>query len=100
MAQVWPQHCVLCGPMLLELHPISGGLPCRVLPATGAETIQQAVVGRGEGSKDIRGISFRHQHPRSTSRDSGDDDTDEARPKRWDQRAPQVTDQVLAHLCP
>lgn len=50
MAQVWPQHCVLCGPMLLELHPISGGLPCRVLPATGAETIQQAV-GRKRGGE-------------------------------------------------
>ena len=67
--------------MLLASEPTLCGPPCRVLPATGTETTQEAAspqpAGRGEQGR---------QSPQSTSGDS--DDTDEAQPKRWDQRDP------------
>ena len=68
--------------MLLGSEPTLRGPPCRVLPATEAETTQEAVslqpAGRGEQGR---------QSPQSTSGDS--DDADEAQSKRWDQRDPQ-----------
>ena len=67
--------------MLLGSEPTLCGPSCRVVPATGAETTQQAAspqpAGRGEQG---------HLSPQSTSGDS--DDADEAQPKRWDQRDP------------
>ena len=46
--------------------PHTVGLPCRVLPAAGAETTQQAApspTGRKRaGEQGTRGISLRHQH--------------------------------------
>ena len=67
--------------MLLGSEPTLCSPSCRVVPATGAETTQQAAspqpAGRGEQGR---------QSPQSISGDS--DDADEAQPKRWDQRDP------------
>ena len=64
--------------MLLGSEPTLCSPSCRVVPATGAETTQQAAspqpAGRGEQG---------HLSPQSTSGDA-----DEAQPKRWDQRDP------------
>ena len=82
--------------------PHSAGPCCRVLPASGVATTQQAAPfptsrKRG-GEQGHQGTSLRQQHPSGASGDS--DDADEAQTKRWDQRTQKAAGQVLAHLHP